>query len=531
VKRTYILAVLFLASCTARNRLAPNEGKDGGLTFGDLETDNDGLDFSSAPLDDLSMSVAQPDFYGLEAGAGAYSDLGIVDRDAAGCANGQVAGSCPAPLAGNLGCSPNATDPEVCGNGLDDNCNGMADEGCDCVPGTVQRCFLGPPGKRSIGGCTDGSQTCEGSEFGMWGPCEGSIGPRGETCDGLDDDCNGCTDDGLCCSGGLTCPAPGDPRIADAAPYSDKVLHGGDFFTGTNAVTWKWTVDGGPCDKLFASAAFTPKLNPRPQSYTLSNANSKDATVHFTLSGDYTVTLTVVDSNGLSYTCTWVQHVTGPGVRFEVCWDHQGTSTQKGADLDLHVHRPGSTKDFYDTKDDCYWNNCSAPKYSVNWGYANSPLANCVGSKYGTSGTGNWTSKGYCANPRLDFDNVDDVGVAENSNIDVPNDGDTFRAMVHYYGQDDGTSFNNVTEHPIVNIYCGGQLKATYGQKPDQIVGFNHGSGTKKGQLWRVADVTAIVDASGKTVGCNITQLHEPGTTSGYWVVTDTANTDFTYGN
>ena len=39
-------------------------------------------------------------------------------------------------------------------------------------------------------------------------------------------------------------------------------------------------------------------------------------------------------------------------------------------------------------------------------------------------------TRGYCANPRLDQDNVDDVGVAENSNIDNPAGGDTFRALV-----------------------------------------------------------------------------------------------------
>src|SRR4051794_20026647 len=27
---------------------------------------------------------------------------------------------------------------EVCGNGLDDNCNGSSDEGCHCSPGSVQ---------------------------------------------------------------------------------------------------------------------------------------------------------------------------------------------------------------------------------------------------------------------------------------------------------------------------------------------------------------------------------------------------------
>src|SRR4051812_37205000 len=167
VNRPILIAALFLASCTAMNRhLQPGDTPDLGLSLS--EPDEDAEDLSSQPLDDLSMSLAPPDYAGQEAGYGAYSDLGI-DRDAAGCANGQVAGACANPIAANVGCTPNATDPEICGNGLDDNCNGLADEGCSCTPGAVQRCFLGPPGKRNVGGCTDGAQTCVGSEFATWG--------------------------------------------------------------------------------------------------------------------------------------------------------------------------------------------------------------------------------------------------------------------------------------------------------------------------------------------------------------------------
>jgi hypothetical protein len=101
--------------------------------------------------------------------------------------------------------------------------------------------------------------------------------------------------------------------------------------------------------------------------------------------------------------------------------------------------------------------------------------------------------------------------------------------MVHYYGQDDDISSTAVTEHPMVNIYCGGQLMATYGQKPDLVSGFSRGMGGGQGQIWRVADVTATVDAGGNTTGCTINQLHPPATTSGYWVVTDINNTDFSY--
>jgi hypothetical protein len=41
--------------------------------------------------------------------------------------------------------------------------------------------------------------------------------------------------------------------------------------------------------------------------------------------------------------------------------------------------------------------------------------------------------------------------------------------------------------------------------------------------------VTAVVDGSGNTTDCTVTQLHPPGTGAGYWVVTDKNNTDFSY--
>ena len=155
----------------------------------------------------------------------------------------------------------------------------------------------------------------------------------------------------------------------------------------------------------------------------------------------------------------------------------------------------------------------------ANFGYANStPDDNCKGAKDGTI----WNTLKFCHNPRLDLDNVSDVGVPENTNIDDPGTGDSFRAMVHYYGQEGDVSQNPVNEHPIVNIYCGGTLKATYGQKPNQIAdGFNQGAGRDSngngvGMVWRVADVQATGnDASGNTT-CTIAPLHPPTTSADY---------------
>ena len=103
-------------------------------------------------------------------------------------------------------CSPPHT--ESCGNGADDDCDGSVDEGCACTPGAVQGCFHGQPGRRGVGACVDGMQTCQGDgEFGIWGPCTGGITPHTEICDGVDNDCNGCADDNPeCCAVLLACP-------------------------------------------------------------------------------------------------------------------------------------------------------------------------------------------------------------------------------------------------------------------------------------------------------------------------------------
>ena len=130
---------------------------------------------------------------------------------------------------------------------------------------------------------------------------------------------------------------------------------------------------------------------------------------------------------------------------------------------------------------------------------------------------------GYCHNPRLDIDNVGLApGTPENINIDNAKNGDVFRAAVHYYRNSTTTD-----EHPMLNIYCGGNLKATYGQAPNLVTGFNNGQGWNAGQIWRVADVKAIVDPSGVTTDCTVTALHPaaPAGNTNYWVTTN----DMTY--
>ena len=468
-------------------------------------------DLSVAPVIDMSIAAGT---------APTEIELGPPDLYGS-CQPPQKGVVCANPVAPMAGCVAQ----EDCGaagggNGLDDNCNGVVDEGCSCQPGSVQKCFPGPPGKRGVGACTDGSQTCVGAEFGTWGPCVAAIVPAGESCDKLDNDCNGCADDGLCCAGQLDCPAPGDPRIPPVQPYTTFTVMGAQFYPDSAATNWKWTVTGGPCDVLF-----TTTTSPVKQSYTVTGANTANPSFNFTLSGSYTITFTVTGGDGKTYTCTWVQIVKGPGVRFELCWDKTGST-----DIDLHVHMPDSKTSWFENPvgtrnpDDCYYINCKASNYPTGtpqWGYTDSNISACLGSPSGPT----WQTKiNACHNPRLDIDNISTSGVPENTNIDHPKNHETFRAMAHYYS-------GSVEVHPIVNIYCGGQLKATYGQAPNTLgpcpgpTCFNSGSGFGAGLMWRVADVEALTNAMGDTVDCNVAPIHPPMTTSGYYVTNN--NTAF----
>jgi hypothetical protein len=122
-------------------------------------------------------------------------------------------------------CQPGSPSSEVC-DGVDNDCDGQTDEGCSasCTPGEVRACGS------SVGACQPGGQVCLAG--GVFGPCVGGIGPAPERCDGKDNDCNHATDEifptlhfsctagtGACLTvGTIVCAASQTGAVCSASP-------------------------------------------------------------------------------------------------------------------------------------------------------------------------------------------------------------------------------------------------------------------------------------------------------------------------
>jgi hypothetical protein len=364
-----------------------------------------GLDVSVADNDAADTNLAEGGYdVVLEAAESSCSDapLAAVKALAGLCATPPTDNECdgthdPPDLWGNT--QPNG----LTGNGFDDDCDGLVDEGCACdglhAVGTVKDCYLLPSSWTDpetglpVGWCAQNSKgtlrcvSKGGSpEFPVkqWdGVCRGARAPfSDDACAPGDFNCDGVpmNPSGRDCACGIDpvhCPDqpilmspypnPNDLTQKDSEnPLADPthafIIDGLAWIDDPykqQAKNWSWEVTGGDCDNVLPHPTFALYNQPKaaaanqigkevkalgPSHTERGFVTAPDDSLHqiypaFSLSGDYVVRSRFIVAKKL-FECDIKVQVRAPGIRAELCWDNVGHDPEPGGnDTDLHLAR------------------------------------------------------------------------------------------------------------------------------------------------------------------------------------------------
>lgn len=377
--------------------------------------------------------------------------------------------------------------PEIC-DGMDYDCDGVANTGCDCALGATRSCYDGPTGSSGVGICHDGAQTCVAAVPGpgaMWGSCDGEQLPATDMCDGIDYTCTGVAGAGCACILGATRPCyGGTPATRGVGRCHDgtNACVAGPMWSGTCGSEQQPVTEvcangmDDDCDALVDEGcggtimcpgnqtvpAGTP-INLTPgmsglvsYSWTIVSAPTGGAatavwaptpptamTEAFTpyIVGDYVIRITGTDAGGHVVTCMFTVTALPHGLRVQLTWDGSG-------DIDLHLHNQVTTSPWFTSPNDCYFGDL-APA----WGATQ------------------------------DFDNTVSNG-PENISMNNPVIGTPYTVAVHNWARGAGRV-------ATVQIFCGSTMSttptATFMSHP--LVGA--GSGTSSpNDFWTVARIT-----------------------------------------
>jgi len=277
-----------------------------------------------------------------------------------------------------------------------------------------------------------------------------------------------------------------DPRVAGIKPDEVATIDGADFVIG-DVKSYHWTLQMEDCDAVVKDAQFK-----------LEGVDSRVLRFQPSRPAFYHLTLEVTGVAGDRTSCKLEVPVAGNGMRVELCWDTSTTT-----DLDLYLHTPFDREPWFGRESrtvvaglnntTCNTSN-AAPVLRgltrVDWGYVNSTLNAC-----NTPSFQDFLGVGRCPNPRAAADNNQDIanGTTERMQLDNPRAGQSFRVMVQ--------NFTNLPARPHVFVYCGGQRAAAF-DAPSSPANFVASAPGGFGVMWRPADITTNVDASGK-VSCD----------------------------
>jgi hypothetical protein len=421
--------------------------------------------------------------------------------------------------AGNWGGCSGAIGPsnEIC-DLLDNDCDGQTDEGCNCTNNTTQACGS------NVGACQAGTQTCTN---GMWGGCAGSIGPSSETCNGIDDDCDGQTDEnltqscgssvGACQQGTMTCSSGNwSSCVGEITPTTETCNNIDDDCDGltdeslfqqcgvssvgvcqygtSTCSSGVWGMCAGNVDPIteicgnnldddcdgqvdeqsecpdlpptctcptspinsqplateqLVASCFDPDGGTMSYQWVVTTAPSGSTSVPVTpnssttdffvdLAGSYTLTLYATDDENNTVTCVVVIDAPPPqDLHVELVWD-----TAWG-DADLHMIQAGQPPagNWFTIEEDCFFGNTTAA----------------------------WPPNGPDGNATLDIDDTDGFGPENINIVSNPSNG-TYNIGIAYYCQH---SLRGPGDPPVdpgdgpamatVKVFCGGNLVATYG--------------------------------------------------------------------
>lgn len=148
---------------------------------------------------------------------------------------------------------------EDCATAADDDCDGVANEGCVCTPSILDYCYSGPAGTLGVGLCAAGTRMCN-ADGTAWGACTGQVLPGAESCaNATDDDCDGTVNESC--------------ALATCGLYTENWDDGnaGEVTSGNYKIGW--------CDTVIPTAQNTPICGAMSGRTLRTNASTEDPTI------------------------------------------------------------------------------------------------------------------------------------------------------------------------------------------------------------------------------------------------------------